>query len=292
MIDGNIPNASNIKETSNLAGDSMQNLNAMPSAEKTEGGIASEAAEKTPNIISGTENTRADSGGYSDVSSGISMISEGSETSGLQKASSLVGTTNVSHGESSHAGGADDISESVGVMSRNLGNYQDSIAPQTQTSSSSSIIGGESQSAVSSDAAPIRVDPAATAAYNQAQFQQFMPGYEQQTSSINFSRQSDGVLEVRHPDGTGTAFYDNTMYKTPRGEHQVFEDNNGGKWYAVQGTPTVERRPVYENGKAVYENGEMRTENVEGMRYKTTPEKFTEPKKRDVNESKPPRKKQ
>ena len=118
-----------------------------------------------------------------------------------------------------------------------------------------------------------------------------MPGYEQQISNIDFSRQSKGILEIRHPDGTGAALYDKTMYKTPRGEHQIYEDSRSGQWYAVQGSPTVERRPVYENGKPVYDGGKMRTVNAEGIKYKTTPEKFGEPKKRDRQERKPPKRK-
>jgi hypothetical protein len=35
----------------------------------------------------------------------------------------------------------------------------------------------------------------------------------------------------------------------------------------------------------------MRTVNVEGMKYKTVPEKYSEPQKRDVNDRKPPKRK-
>jgi len=82
------------------------------------------------------------------------------------------------------------------------------------------------------------------------------------------------------------------MYKPPRGDHKVYEDSKGGKWYSVEGVPTVERRPVYENGKAVYDGNQIKTENVEGIRYSTTPEKFGETKKRNANDNKSPRKKQ
>jgi hypothetical protein len=156
------------------------------------------------------------------------------------------------------------------IASHNIGSYQETSAPQA---SSPLSIGGMNE-------------------FNKAQFQQFMPAYEQQISSVDATRQSDGVFEVRHEDGTGTAFYDGTKFKTPRGEHQVYEDSNGGSWYAVQGTPTVERRPMYENGKAVREGSELKTVNVEGIKYKTTPEKFSQPQKRDANENRPPRKKQ
>ncbi|MDR3209780.1 MAG: hypothetical protein LBT36_04050 [Oscillospiraceae bacterium] len=131
----------------------------------------------------------------------------------------------------------------------------------------------------------------AAAAYNRAQFQQFMPGFTQQVSQIDSSRGADGIIEARHTDGSATAFYDKTMYRSPRGDHQTFEDNRGNQWYAIPGTPTVERRPVYENGKPVYDGDMLRTVNVESVKYKTTPTKFEPPQKRDVNDRKPPRSK-
>jgi len=50
-----------------------------------------------------------------------------------------------------------------------------------------------------------------------AQFQSYMPGYETQVSQVDASRRADGMIEVRHADGSGTAFYDKTMYQSPRG---------------------------------------------------------------------------
>jgi hypothetical protein len=130
-----------------------------------------------------------------------------------------------------------------------------------------------------------------TSGYSNAQFQQHMPGYEQQVSQVDASRSGDGVLEVRHQDGSGTAFYDSTMYQTPRGNHHVYEDRNGSQWYAIQGTPTVERRPVYEDGRPLYDGNDIRTVNVEGMRYKATPVRYSEPQYRSITEYKPPRRK-
>jgi hypothetical protein len=115
-----------------------------------------------------------------------------------------------------------------------------------------------------------------------------MPGYEQQASQIDASRHGDGMIEVRHADGSGTAFYDKAMYQSPRGDYKVYEDNRGGQWYAVPGTPTVERKPVYEDGRPVYDGENLRTVNVENVKYKTTLTRFEEPKKRDVNDRKPP----
>lgn len=131
-------------------------------------------------------------------------------------------------------------------------------------------------------------------AYNQAQFEQFMPGFAQQAVQVDTSHASDGMLEVRHRDGSATRFYDQSQYQQPRGDYTVYEDRNGGQWYAIPGTPSVERRPVYENGKPAYDksSGELKTVNVEGIRYKTTLTRFADPRRRDLRESKPPRRKQ
>ena len=128
--------------------------------------------------------------------------------------------------------------------------------------------------------------------YNKAQFRQFMPGYEHEVSRIDASHKDEGRIEVRHKDGTGTAFYDKTMYGAPRGDHRVYEDSKGSQWYAISGTPAVEHRPVYENGKPVHDGGKIKTESVESIKYKTTPTKFAEPQKRNLQDSKPPKRKQ
>ena len=130
-----------------------------------------------------------------------------------------------------------------------------------------------------------------SAQYNAALFGQFMPGFDQPVVSVDSSRSADGILEVRHEDGTGTAFYDRTMYQAPRGDYHVFEDSGGSQWYAIPGTPAVERRPVYEDGKPVYDGDKLQTTTVETMRYKSTPSRYTQPQKRPVNERKPPNRK-
>ena len=129
------------------------------------------------------------------------------------------------------------------------------------------------------------------AQYNQAVFTQFMPGFDRPVVSVDSSRAGDGILEVRHEDGSGTAFYDRTVFQPPRGDYHVYEDSAGSQWYAIPGTPAVERRPVYEDGKAVYDGDTLRTVNVETIRYKATPTRYTEPQKRPVNERKPPNRK-
>jgi hypothetical protein len=105
----------------------------------------------------------------------------------------------------------------------------------------------------------------AAADYNRAQFQQFMPGFTQQGSGVDSTRGADGIIETRHADGSATAFYDTSMYQSPRDDHQTFEDNRGNQWYAIPGTPAVERRPVYEDGKPVYDGDTLRTVNVESV---------------------------
>lgn len=132
----------------------------------------------------------------------------------------------------------------------------------------------------------------AALAYNQAQFQQFMPGYEQQVSTVDGSHRLDGSIEVRHTDGSGTMFYDATQYASPRGDYQVYEDVRGNQWYAIRGTAAVERKPVYENGKPVYDGDNVRTVSVETVRYKTTPSRFSEPTPRKGGgNNKPPKRK-
>ena len=130
-----------------------------------------------------------------------------------------------------------------------------------------------------------------SAQYNAALFGQFMPGFDQPVVSVDSSRSADGILEVRHEDGTGTAFYDRTMYQAPRGDYHVFEDSGGSQWYAIPGTPAVERRPVYEDGRPVYDGDKLQTTTVETMRYKSTPSLHTQPQKRPVTERKPPNRK-
>ena len=130
-----------------------------------------------------------------------------------------------------------------------------------------------------------------SAQYNATLFGQFMPGFDQPVVSVDSSRSADGILEVRHEDGTGTAFYDRTMYQAPRGDYHVFEDSGGSQWYAIPGTPAVERRPVYEDGRPVYDGDKLQTTTVETMRYKSTPSRHTQPQKRPVTERKPPNRK-
>lgn len=130
-----------------------------------------------------------------------------------------------------------------------------------------------------------------SAQYNAALFGQFMPGFDQPVVSVDSSRSADGILEVRHEDGTGTAFYDRTMYQAPRGDYHVFEDSGGSQWYAIPGTPAVERWPVYEDGRPVYDGDKLQTTTVETMRYKSTPSRHAQPQKRPVTERKPPNRK-
>lgn len=131
------------------------------------------------------------------------------------------------------------------------------------------------------------------AAYNQAQFREFMPGYGQQITSVDGSKAAEGQFEVRHSDGGGTKFYDVTQYAAPKGDYQVFEDANGKQWYSIKGKPAVERKPVYENGKPVYEKDgkNVKTVSVDSVRYKTTPTRFGKPGKRKSEIKAPKRKK-
>ena len=128
-------------------------------------------------------------------------------------------------------------------------------------------------------------------AYNRAAFQNFMPGFEQQVTTVDGTQREEGHFEVRHLDGSGTQFFDTTRYAAPRGDYKVYEDSKGQQWYAIHGEPAVERKPVYLNGKAVYEDGKLKTTNVETVRYKSTPTLYQKPQRRPEKPPKPPRKK-
>lgn len=128
-------------------------------------------------------------------------------------------------------------------------------------------------------------------AYNQAQFQAFMPGYEQPVSSVDGTQRVDGHFEVRHENGSGTMFYDTAQFAPPRGDYQVYQDVNGGQWYAIRGEAAVEFKPVYEGGKPVYDGDNVRTVSVETVRYKQTPARFGEPKSRNNESIKAPKRK-
>ena len=127
--------------------------------------------------------------------------------------------------------------------------------------------------------------------YNQAAFQQFMPGYEPQISQVDGSHREEGHFEVRNSDGSGTAFYDVARYAPPRGDYQVFEDAHGSQWYAIHGEAAVERKPVFEDGKPVYDGDSVKTVTVDTVRYRQTPTRFSDPDRRGDIERKPPRRK-
>ena len=127
-------------------------------------------------------------------------------------------------------------------------------------------------------------------AYNRASFQNFMPGFEQQVTTVDGSHREEGHFEVRHTDGSGTRFFDTTRYAAPRGDYKVYEDAKGQQWYAIHGEPAVERKPVYLDGKAVYEDGKLKTTNVETVRYKAAPAPYQKPQRRPEKPPKPPRK--
>lgn len=127
--------------------------------------------------------------------------------------------------------------------------------------------------------------------YNQATFQQFMPGYDAQVSQVDGAHRQEGHFEVRNSDASGTRFYDVARYASPRGDYQVFEDARGSQWYAIRGEAAVERKPVFENGRPVYDGDNLRMVNVDTVRYKAVPTRYAEPEKRKDIERKHPRRK-
>ena len=130
------------------------------------------------------------------------------------------------------------------------------------------------------------------AAYNQASFRIFMPGYEQPIVHVDANERLDGHFEVRHEDGSGTAFYDTSQYESPRGDYQVYEDSNGHQWYAIHGESAVERRPVYKDGQPVYNNDDgVVSTNVEAVHYKNRPSRFKSIQKRQDTQPHTPKRK-
>lgn len=77
----------------------------------------------------------------------------------------------------------------------------------------------------------------------------------------------------------------------PRGDYQVYEDSRGGQWYAIHGEASVDRKPVYEDGKPVYDGDSVRTVSVESVRYRSTPERYAGTKKWDHSSAKSPKRK-
>ena len=169
-------------------------------------------------------------------------------------------------------------------------NYEEPDAPHTVMQSANGVDWYAMQPHASS---PEFESGEAANAYNQAQFQSFMPGYEASVASVDGSNRQDGYFEVRIKDGSGTMFYDTAQYAAPRGNYQVYEDANGSQWYAIHGESAVERKPVYgKDGNPVYEDTDtVKTRTVETVRYKNTPSRFSEPKRREKTEIKPPKRK-
>lgn len=127
--------------------------------------------------------------------------------------------------------------------------------------------------------------------YNRALFGQFMPSFDQPVQTVDASRASDGILAVRHQGGSGTAFYDRTMYQQPRGDYHLMQDSAGREWYAIHGTAAVEQRPVYQDGKPVYNGDKLQTHQVETVRYKSTPARYAQPTRRGSDPQRRPNKK-
>lgn len=250
----------------------------------------------TPQFDTGSE-VEVELPGQAPFSMGADGAAAGMPADGANIAAGMTADTPAGTGL---GGAAVDIAAGVGSPSVPTG-YSVGATPETAPSGegtgiSGNIpggadIGGPSHSVPGSSPGGAAYAPGNVAAYNQALFGQFMPGFDQPVVSIDSSRAGDGILEVRHEDGSGTAFYDRTMYQQPRGDHHVFEDSRGGQWYAIHGTPAVEQRPVYQDGKPVYEGEKLQTMAVETVRYKTTPARYAEPARRPSRERKAPKKK-
>ena len=120
--------------------------------------------------------------------------------------------------------------------------------------------------------------------FDATQFRSFMPGFSPSSAISGFSpaQQSDGFFEVLHQDGSGTRFYDCSQYGSPRGDYTVYEDSTGHQWFAIEGTPSVERVPITDSkGQPLYENGELKTTSKPTIRYRSVLNRFASPEKRN-----------
>lgn len=128
--------------------------------------------------------------------------------------------------------------------------------------------------------------------YDCSRFQTFMPSFKEPIAKVDMSQKDKGIMEVRHQDGAGTRFYDQTQFQTPRGDYNVFADKKGGNWYALSGKPGVDRVPVIQNGVAIKdEKGNIRTTSIQTIKYPTSLTRFAEPKRKNKLENRPPQKK-
>ena len=177
-------------------------------------------------------------------------------------------------------------SESGNSLWYNSAYYNEPDAPHTVMQAASGVDWYAMQQHAE---APAFEQGEAADAYNQAAFRNFMPGFEQQVAHVDGTHREDGHFEVRHADGSGTAFYDTARFAAPRGDYQVYEDVSGQQWIAIHGDPAVERKPVFEDGKPVYDGENVRTVSVESVRYKNTPSRFKEPEKRPDSGIKAPK---
>lgn len=110
-------------------------------------------------------------------------------------------------------------------------------------------------------------------------------------SSVDGAQRVDGHFEVRHENGSGTMFYDTaTVCSSPR---RLSGLSGYQRWPVVcdRGEAAVDRKPVYEGGKPVYDGDNVRTVSVETVRYKQTPARFGEPKSRNNESIKAPKRK-
>ena len=168
--------------------------------------------------------------------------------------------------------------------------FEEPEAPHTQVADS----GGTAWYALEPHAMPPAFEDGPDAgAYNRAVFAESFPGFGGEVSAVDGSGLAGGQFEVRHPDGSGTRFYDATQYAAPRGDYRTYQDSAGAGWHAVHGDAAVEQRPEYDNGRPVYENGRLKTYAAEAVRYRSLPQRYAQPARRDLGQQQPaPRRRQ
>ena len=123
-------------------------------------------------------------------------------------------------------------------------------------------------------------------------FSSFMPAYESSVARVDTSMRDDGQFTVYNTDGTGTRFYDMTMYR-PVGNYRVFEDRNGHSWAAYDGSYQSVRHVVTDrNGNPVVDKSGRAKERYETvMSFRQEPQRIKEPAKKKSTGIKTPRRK-
>ena len=123
-------------------------------------------------------------------------------------------------------------------------------------------------------------------------FSSFMPGYSSTVARVDTTMRDEGQFTVYNTDGSGTRFYDMSVYK-PVGNYRVFEDRNGHSWAAYDGSYQSVRHIVTDqHGNPVLDKRGRAKERYETvMSFRQEPQKIKEPTRKKSTGIKAPRRK-